>query len=323
MTTARAFWITGRAKGEIREVPLAAPGAGEVLVETLYSAISRGTEALVFNGQVPASEHDRMRAPFQDGEFPAPVKYGYINVGRVAEGASDLLGRTIFCLYPHQTRYVVPAGAVTVVPENVPAGRAVLAAGLETAVNALWDARPQIGDRIAVIGAGTIGCLCAWLAGRIAGAEVELIDVDPGKADVAGRLGVDFSSPDQTTRDADVVIHASGSATGLATALALAGFEAAIIELSWHGDRDVGLPLGQEFHGKRLQLRSSQVSHVATDQRARWDHARRMRLVMRLLESPELDALITDESAFDELPATMARLAGPEGSVICHRIVYS
>ncbi|HEY2790811.1 MAG TPA: dehydrogenase, partial [Micromonosporaceae bacterium] len=160
---ARAFWLREPGHGEIRSVALSAPGPSEVLVRTLYTGISRGTETLVFAGRVPHDQYEQMQAPFQDGDFPAPVKYGYLNVGVVEQGPSELVGRTIFSLYPHQTAYVVPASAVTPVPDGVPAARAVLAGTVETAVNALWDAAPLIGDRVAVVGAGMVGCCVARL----------------------------------------------------------------------------------------------------------------------------------------------------------------
>jgi len=319
---ARAFWIAESGRGEIRTEALRAPAAGEALVRTLFTGVSRGTEALVFNGRVPHSEHTRMRAPFQAGDFPAPVKYGYCNVGFVEQGPAELVGRRVFCLYPHQDRYVVPVGALHALPDELPPARAVLIANLETAVNALWDAAPRVGDRVAVIGAGTVGCLAAWLAARIVGAEVELIDVDERKATAAFALGVPFRTPAAARGDVDVAVHTSGSAAGLATALALAGFEATVVELSWYGDETPAVPLGGAFHSRRLTLRSSQVGAVATAQRARWSHARRIELVMRLLENAELDALVTGESPFDELPAVLARLAASPGYTLTHRIVY-
>lgn len=320
--TARAFWITKPGYGEIKSVTLAEPGPDDVEIETHYTGISRGTEALVFNGKVPRSEYTRMRAPFQEGDFPAPVKYGYVNVGRVTHGSDAILGRNVFCLYPHQTRFVVPAEAVMVIPDGVPPARAVLAANLETAVNGLWDAVPRAGDRVAVVGAGTVGCLAAWLAVGQRGVEVELIDIDPGKAAVASALGVTFATPGQATAEADLVIEASGSAAGLRLALELAGFEARIVELSWFGAEPVELPLGEAFHSRRLKLIASQVAHIPSDQRARWDHARRMALVMRLLENSVLDRLITGESRFDELPDVMRQLAESGEGSLCHRVTY-
>jgi len=320
--TARAFWIAAPGRGEIRETAVAAPGPGEVRVRALYSGVSRGTESLVFNGQVPESEVDRMRAPFQEGDFPAPVKYGYASVGLVEDGPGELRGQTVFCLHPHQTRYVVPAAAVVPLPEGVPPERAVLAANLETAVNALWDAGPRLGDRVAVVGAGTVGCLCAALAARIPGTRVQLIDIDPGKGAAAQALGVAFAAPDTAEGEADLVLHASGHADGLRAALELAGFEATVMELSWYGTQEVPLPLGRAFHAKRLTLASSQVGSVSPVRRARWSHRRRLGLALDLLRDARFDAPITGESAFDALPETMARLARDPGGTLCHRIVY-
>lgn len=319
---ALACWIAEPGRAELRAETLEAPRACEVLVRTLHSAVSRGTEALVFRGEVPASEFERMRAPFQAGDFPAPVKYGYSSVGVVEEGAAEWRGRSVFCLHPHQTRYCVPLDAVHALPEGVPPARAVLAANMETAVNALWDAGPRLGDRIAVVGGGVLGLLVAWLAARMPGCEVQLIDTRPARADIAARLGLGFALPDAATAEADLVIHASGSAPGLATALRLAAFEATVLELSWHGRRPVELALGEAFHSRRLVLKSSQVGHIAAGQRGRWTHRRRLALALALLAEPALDALITDTAPFAELPAVLARLAGAAGDTLCQRIDY-
>lgn len=319
---ARAFWVVGAGRGEIRAERLAAPGAGDVLVRTLYTGVSRGTETLVLRGGVPPAEYGRMRAPFQAGEFPWPVKYGYQSVGVVEAGPDALAGRAVFCLYPHQTRYVVPADAVLPLPPGVPPARAVLAGNLETAVNALWDLAPRAGDRIAVVGAGAVGCLAAWLAGGIPGCRVQLVDVNPARAALAAALGVGFAEPHAAAAECDGVIHASGSDEGLATALRLAGFEATVLELSWYGDRKVTLPLGEAFHSRRLALRASQVGSVAPTRRARWSHRRRLALALDLLADARLDALVTGESPFTDLPEVMARLAAAPAQAICHRITY-
>lgn len=319
---ARAFWVVEPGRGEIRRESLRPSAADEVVVRALYSGISRGTEALVFQGRVPESEWARMRAPFQEGEFSGPVKYGYCSVGLVECGPDDLKGRAVFVLHPHQTRYIVPASAVHALPADVPPARAILAANLETALNGAWDARPHVGDRVVVIGAGTVGCLIAKLVSRIHGCEVQLIDVNPQRQAVAQSLGVSFAEPGGTMRDADIVIHASGSPEGLQHALDVAGFEATIIEMSWFGDRLVTLPLGGAFHSKRLTIKSSQVGRVAASQRARWDTHRRMALAISLLADSSLDALITGESAFDDLPEVMTRLASAPADVLCHRIKY-
>ncbi|MDM0111210.1 zinc-binding alcohol dehydrogenase [Variovorax sp. J22R133] len=318
----RACWIVAPGRAEIRDEALAAATPGDVQVRALHSGISRGTEMLVFRGQVPPSEFERMRAPFQAGDFPGPVKYGYASVGTVEDGPPELRGRNVFCLYPHQSRYRVAAQAVQLIPEGVPPARAVLAANMETAVNALWDATPRVGDRVAVVGAGVVGLLVAWMASRMPGCEVEVIDTHSPRRAVAEKLGLAFASPADAQPDADLVIHASGNAEGLTTALRLAAFEATVLEMSWYGQQAVTLPLGQAFHSRRLVLKSSQVGHVATAQRARWSHARRMALALTLLREPALDALITDSAPFDELPAVLARLSAGAPDTLCQRIDY-
>ncbi|TWF78731.1 threonine dehydrogenase-like Zn-dependent dehydrogenase [Pseudonocardia hierapolitana] len=319
--TARAFWLRAPGEGEIRAVELPEPGPADVVVRTLYSGVSRGTETLVFRGGVPQSQHIAMRAPFQEGEFPAPVKYGYLAVGLVEHGPPDLVGKSVFCLYPHQTRFVVPASAVTPVPEGVPPARAVLAGTVETAVNALWDAAPLVGDRIAVIGGGMVGCSVAALLAGLPGARVELVDADPARAAVAAELGVGFATPEAAAGDCDVVVHASATEAGLARSLELLAAEGELVEVSWYGDQRVGVPLGEAFHSKRLTIRSSQVGTVSP-RRARRGYAGRMAVAMRLLADPRFDALVTAEHPFDELPALLPRLADGTFPALCLRLRY-
>jgi threonine dehydrogenase-like Zn-dependent dehydrogenase len=320
---ARAYWTVARERGEIREEPLPALGPNQALVETLHSAVSRGTELLVHRGCVPASEHARMRAPHQAGTFPWPVKYGYCNVGRVVEGGAALLGREVFCLFPHQSAYVIDSAALHALPAGVPAARAVLAANMETALNAIWDAQLKAGDRVAVVGAGVVGSLCAYLAARHPGAEVQLIDVDARRESIARAFGAAFAHPQAAAPGADVVVHASGTSEGLETALALAGREATVLELSWYGDARAALPLGQAFHALRLTLRSSQVGTLPPSQQARWDHRRRLDLALRLLADAQLDCLIDASAPFERLPEVMAELASGARTALCQRIDYA
>jgi threonine dehydrogenase-like Zn-dependent dehydrogenase len=322
MAEALAFWAVAPGRGELRPESLPEPGAGDVLIEARASGISRGTETTVFQGRVPQSQHRVMRAPHQAGEFTFPVKYGYSSVGVVAAGPQDWLGRRVFCLHPHQDRYVVPRRSVIQVPASVPAERAVLAANMETVVNALWDAGPRLGDRVAVVGAGVIGALAAALAARMPGAAVQLVDVNPDKAGIAAALGVSFAPPNVATPHADLVIHASGTAEGLATALDLAGFEATVVELSWYGDQKVAAPLGEAFHSRRLRLVSSQVGTVATARRARWDRRRRLALALDLLADPRFDVLLEPAVPFARLPEAMAELAAQPSKVMCQVVDY-
>ncbi len=319
---ARAFWLRSPGQGEIQETMVPEPGEDEVLVRALCSGVSRGTETLVFRGGVPESQYTAMRAPFQEGEFPGPVKYGYLSVGRVEEGPERLVGRTVFCLYPHQTRYVVPVSAVTVVPDSVPATRAVLAGTVETAVNALWDAAPLIGDRIAVVGGGMVGCSVAGLLARYPGVRVQLVDADPARAVVARALGVDFALPADALGECDLVVHASATEQGLCRSLELLGDEGTVIELSWYGDRRVTLPLGEAFHSRRLAVRGSQVGAVSPARRSSRTYADRLALALGLLADPAFDALITGECGFEELPDVMPRLTSGELPGLCHRVLY-
>jgi threonine dehydrogenase-like Zn-dependent dehydrogenase len=316
----RAFWLRAPGECEIRPAELPEPGPDDVVVRTLYSGVSRGTESLVFHGRVPESQHAAMRAPFQEGDFPGPVKYGYLNVGVVEQGPHT--GATVFCLYPHQTRYVVPASMVTPVPDDVPPARAILAGTVETAVNAVWDAAPHVGDRIAVIGAGMVGASVARVLAGIPGVHVQLVDVDESKAGLAAALGVGFATPDAAVGDLDLVVHASATEAGLARGLELLAPEATLVELSWYGDRRVTVPLGEWFHSRRLTLRSSQVGTVSPARGGRKGYAERLAIALELLADPAFDALVTRECTFDELPLALPGLISDEPSALCLRVMY-
>jgi threonine dehydrogenase-like Zn-dependent dehydrogenase len=312
-TQATALWYAAARECVLNVEVLPAPGPGECLVRTLCSGISRGTERLVFEGRVPESQYDSMRAPFQQGAFPFPVKYGYCAVGVVDAGPAELVGRTVFCLHPHQDRFVVPVERLALLPEDLPARRAVLAANMETALNAHWDAGSGPADRIVVVGGGVLGLLTAFIAARLPGAEVTLVDLDESRAELAQALGCRFALPPDCPVDADIVFHASASAAGLATAIGAAGFESRIVELSWYGEGSVAAPLGCVFHARRLQIVSSQVGQISPSRRARFDYARRMRAALALLADERLDALITDEIAFKDAPARLPALFAGAG----------
>lgn len=320
--TTEALWYVGAGRAEIRGEPLAVLGPGEVRIRALYSAISRGTERLVLAGNVPPSEFERMRAPFMAGSFPFPVKYGYATVGRVEQGPAELQGHLFFALHPHQSLFNLPATAAVPVPDNVPAARAVLAANMETALNAVWDAQPAAADRIAVVGAGVVGSLVASLCGRLPGAEVTLVDVDASRAALARALGVGFAAPGSAPRDCDLVFHASGTGAGLATALDLAGDEATVLEMSWYGAGDVAVPLGASFHSRRLKLVSSQVGQVAASHRARWTHSRRLSAAIGLLADARLDALMAPAIKFHDLPRLLPDIFAPKSGVLCQVVNY-
>jgi hypothetical protein len=319
---ATAYWTLAPGRGELRRERLPPAGAGDVVVRALHSGISRGTELLVHAGAVPAPVRPLMRAPFQEGDLPGPVKYGYLSVGVVERGPADLAGRTVFCLYPHQDRYVVPAIAVHPVPDGVPADRAVLAGTVETAVNALWDAAPRLGDRVAVVGAGMVGCAVAALLATMPLDRLELVDADPARRGVAERLGVRLVAPGEAAQDCDLVVHCSASAAGLNRGLDLLGDEGELVELSWYGEGEIAVALGGAFHARRLRITASQVGAVAAARRARRSHADRLALALRLLADPRFDALIGSRGPFRDLPAVMRRLAAGELLGPCHVLDY-
>jgi len=320
---ASALWYCGSGQVELRQEAMALPGAGEVRVKTLYSAISRGTESLVFGGRIPVGEFERMRAPFMAGDFPFPVKYGYAAVGRIENGGDASRGKTVFALYPHQTAFNIPAGVAVALPEDVPPLRAVLAANMETALNGVWDAAPGPADRIAVIGAGAVGSLVAYLCGQISGTDVTLVDINSSRAELAAKLGVSFAEPGSANADCDLVVHASGSPDGLRTALELAGDEATVLEMSWYGDAAVTAMLGGPFHSRRLRLVSSQVGRIAPSHRLRWTHGRRLAAAVALLSDPRLDALLAPAVAFRDLPERLPGILDAGSGILCQPIIYS
>jgi NADPH:quinone reductase-like Zn-dependent oxidoreductase len=319
---AEALWYSAPGLADIRQEALAPPAADEVRVRALFGAVSRGTEALVLAGRVPVSEFGRMRAPFMAGNFPFPVKYGYATVGLIEGGAEASRGRTVFTLHPHQNFFNIPASAAVVLPENLPPQRAVLAANMETALNAVWDAAPGPADRIAVVGAGVVGSLVAYLCGRFPGAEVTLVDINPARAELAQALGVRFARPEAAKGDCDLVVHASGDPGGLTTALALAGEEATVLEMSWYGDTPVTAPLGGPFHSRRLRLISSQVGHIAPSHRPRWSHGRRLAAALALLTDARLDALLAPPVLFQDLAQRLPEILDARNGILCQLIAY-
>ena len=326
MPIARSIWYAGKGIVEIRSAELPSLVSEAVRVRTHFSGVSRGTERLVLNGLIPDSEVKRMRAPLQDGAFPFPVKYGYAAVGVVEAGPKELLGRGVFCLHPHQDVFQVPAERVVPLPDGLPMRRATLAANMETALNALWDSGAAPADRIIVVGAGIVGLLVAYLAARLPGAEVTVIDPVAERRTIVERLGAGFlteQSNHGAASGADVVVHTSATAAGLTTSLAAGGLEAAIVDLSWYGATNVSVPLGGAFHSQRLRLVSSQVGQVSAGHRPRWTYRRRLEAALALLQDPVLDDLITNEVAFDEAPAALPHLLAAESRALAPVLRYS
>lgn len=320
--TARALWYVAPGRAELRDAPLPPVKPGDLLVRMLYSGISRGTERLVLEGRVPASERDRMRLPTQDGEFPFPVKYGYSAVGRVEAGPDAIRGRTVFALHPHQDVFTLAPEWAVPLPDGVPPRRGVLAANTETALNILWDGAAAAGQKIAVIGGGIVGLLVAALAVRPFGADVTLIDKEASRKRLAEAMGATFATPEAAPSGFELVIHTSASEAGLALALNIAAFEGTIVEASWYGDKPVNVPLGGAFHSQRLKLISSQVGAVAPSHRTRYTHRQRREEALKLLTDERFDMLLAEEVAFEDLPQQLPRLLAPDAPGIGALVRY-
>ena len=314
MTQARAFWAVAPGVGEIRTEVLPPLGAGEVLVRTIATGVSRGTEALVFAGRVPETQYAAMRAPLMGGDFPFPVKYGYSSIG-VTPG-----GGRVFVLHPHQDVFHAPVSMCVPVPDAVPDHRAVLAANMETAVNIVWDAAPLVGERILVIGAGVVGLLTASLLAGIPGAVVTVVDTDASRGALARGFGCRFAAPDDAPGEQELVVHASASEAGLRLALDRTAFEGRIVEASWYGDRAPSVPLGEAFHARRLRLIASQVGAVAPAMRGRRTYGQRLALALDLLADPVYDSLLEGPTRFAILSDAMPGILAPGG--LCHVITY-
>ena len=330
---ARGLWYVKPGVVELRNAPLPPLEPGKVQIRASYSGVSRGTERLVLAGLVPEFERERMRAPLQEGSFPFPVKYGYCAVGTVEGGPKELVGRNVFCLHPHQDVFQAPASMAVPIPDGLSPRRATLAANMETALNALWDSGAGPADRITVVGAGIVGLLVAYLAARMPGAEVTVIDPVAERKPLVEALGCKFSSPlagevgrssgGGAGTNADVVFHTSASEAGLATALGSAGMEGTVVELSWYGDKRINVPLGDAFHSQRLKLICSQVGQVSAGRRIRWDYRRRIEAALHLLADDRLDALLSTEIAFDDAPAKLPGLLAPDAPGLAPVIRYS
>jgi threonine dehydrogenase-like Zn-dependent dehydrogenase len=318
---AHAYWVTESGHGELRPEAIPTPGPKEALVRTLYSGVSRGTERVVHEGRVPERVADLMHAPHQEGDFPGPVKYGYLSVGVVEEGPEDWTGKTVFSLHPHQDFYVVPTNQLTAIPEDVPARRAVLTGIVEVAINALWEAGPRLGDRVAVVGGGLVGGVLATLLRKYPLGRLQLVDSDPAKRVLAEKLNIDFALPDEAENDCDIVFHCSASNAGLKLSLQLAGDDSDVIELSWFADKEVTLPLGEDFHARRLTIRSSQVGAVALPRRHRRTNAQRLQLAAATLKDPLFDTFLSSECQFQNLPTTLVKLFEKPGG-FCHVVAY-
>ena len=310
------------------DLPSRCAGDEIAFVRTRHSALSRGTERLVFHNQIPSSERDRMRGPLQLGEFPFPVAYGYAAVGGVERGPVPLVGKTVFCLAPHIDGFQVATRWLNPLPDGLPAHRATLAANMETALNGMWDGGVGPCDRVVVVGAGVLGLLLTGLLASMPGVDPVVVDVRQDRRPAVEALGGAMLTTAEFAADAckhqafDVAFHTSATGAGLKTALSALAMEGTLVELSWYGDSTPEIPLGSAFHALRLKIVSSQVGSVAPSRRARWSHADRMRAALSLLTDERYDALITRRVTFGDLPEQLPSILAPDADGLATVVDY-
>jgi 2-desacetyl-2-hydroxyethyl bacteriochlorophyllide A dehydrogenase len=302
---ARSVWFPGVRQVELRSEPLAPLGPADVQIRAIASAISHGTEMLVFRGQVP--DGLELDLPTLQGSFAFPIKYGYASVGCVVDSGPDVQtlarGDVVFVLHPHQTEYVVPASMPIRLPPGLAPTLGVFTANVETAVNVVLDAAPRLGERVVVFGQGVVGLLITQLLRRTGISDVVVIDPVERRRQLALHLGADAAlSPDDDTagQDFDLAIEASGNINALDQALASVAFGGTVVVSSWYGTKRVPLLLGGPFHRRRLRILSSQVGTIDSALQPRWSSQRRMALVRELLPRLELEPLISHRIPFEE-----------------------
>ncbi|MBN4081256.1 zinc-binding alcohol dehydrogenase [Caldithrix abyssi] len=318
----KAFWILGKGKSAIKKEILPDLKTGWCELETIFSSISPGTEQLIYNDYVPKNIYEDMACHYMGGMFPYPVKYGYSLVGKVVNGPENLMGKLVHILHPHQDCCRVRLEDTYLLPENLPAKRAILASNLESAVTAIWDSQVSIGDRVLVVGFGIIGSLVARLLSFIADVQVEIADVNPKKIELAKQMGFKACFPDEASKDFDLAFHSSGKGEGLRTAIEKVGYEGKIIELSWYGSHRISIDLGETFHSQRKSIISSQVSHIPSNHLPRWNILRRKQTVFSLLLKSEFDRHITHTVMFEELPSIFLQLNTLSSEGLAFRVKY-
>jgi 2-desacetyl-2-hydroxyethyl bacteriochlorophyllide A dehydrogenase len=305
----RALCFVAPRRVTVREEPLSPPGAGQVLVQTLVSAISPGTEMLVYRGQVPAGMPLDSTLPVLAGDFAFPLKYGYAAVGRVAElgeGADPAWQeRLVLSFHPHASHFLASPGELIPVPAGLSAEEAAFLPNLETAVNFLMDGQPVVGERVAVFGQGVVGLLTTALLARLPLSSLVTVDCHPlrrqASLDLGAHAALDPEAPgalDDWCASADLTYELSGSPSALDPAIAATGFGGRVVIGSWYGDQRATLSLGGAFHRSRIQLVSSQVSTIAPRWSARWSKARRLEVAWRLLAELKPAGLITHRFPF-------------------------
>jgi 2-desacetyl-2-hydroxyethyl bacteriochlorophyllide A dehydrogenase len=305
---AAAVWFPRARSVELRTEELTDPAPEEVRVRAALSAISHGTEMLVYRGEV--DENLALDLPTLAGGYGFPLKYGYASVGRAVAVGRDVRGLRegdlVFALHPHQDEYVVSESLVRRLPDRTAPEQGVFLANLETAINVVLDAKPRLGEVVAVFGQGVVGLLVTQLLRR-SGARVIAIEPSALRRSFAERCGAEAAiAPGEAAllrtltsgRGADIAVDASGSPSALQEAIDCVALEGTVVVCSWYGDKPVPLDLGGRFHRGRVRLVSSQVGRIDPALAPRWDRERRLELATELLGELVLADLITHRIPF-------------------------
>ena len=291
------------------------------LVKSRYSLVSTGTERLIALGKVPESLHEAMKVPHMQGSFNFPLTYGYSMVGEIVEGPAGLTGKCIHIMHPHQSCFYANEEDFTILPEGIPAKRAVLVSNLETVVNAVWDSKLMLGEKVLVVGFGIIGALLCEVLRKFPAADLQVLENNKYRREKARSLGFEVAgSLPRQAMPYDLAFNTSSDERALQVCIDSVGYEGKIVELSWYGNQNVNIHLGNSFHHLRKKIISSQVSHIPGHMRHRWDYQRRKKLVYEILKDACFDRLLTDEISFDNSPEFFQNLrngpVNPIGTII-------
>lgn len=318
--TAQSFWVSKK-KGIIKnETVKTTLDKDEILIKTSYTGISYGTEKIVFDSEVPSNQYNFMRAPHQMGEFNSSVKYGYLNVGKIMEGPKNMLNKSVYTMYPHQSVYVIKKTLATLIPDNIPIKRALLTANMETAINAIWDSQPTIGDKTYVIGAGIVGILMAYVLSKTFGIDVIIIDKDSKKKALCKSLGIKFKKDLHCIDNPNIIYECSGNINVLNELANKSVLETKIFILSWYGKQQSKLKMGENCFSRRLELIFSQVGNITSAQSKKWNNLTRRALALNLLNDDKLDILIDKkEILLKDLPLFFKK-GNPKG--LCKVVRY-
>lgn len=294
----------------------------EVLLRTLTSGISLGTEKKVAEGQVPANISEMMHVPYMTGDFGFPLGYGYSLVGQVIEGGNEWLGLRVHLMHPHQDVCIVKKSDLMKVPGDISDAKATLISNMETALNGYWDGEIKPKDRILIIGFGQIGALLSGILKIKVSNPIQIFEKDQKRREIAESMGLE--TVDEISQASyDIVYNTAGNAQAIEASFKALKFEGRLIELSWYGDKKVSINLGSDFHIKRLKMISSQVSHLPKRMMRNWNFEKRKKAVIELLQNPWYDQFPIQAIPFNESPQFFDQLRNNKTPELAYYLKYS